>query len=129
MSETPRRKVAIAVRSWSATPDELRELLGDLAPDDVQLAKIGVSYAVFRSRVGATEPLESHLQDLWETATRLIDVVSVSESKSIQCVLSIMHVVGPDDEFPGLHLDAPWVKVLAGLGGEIDVDLYVEAPG
>lgn len=129
MSRYPWQTAWIYVSSSVLDLEELTTALTGLEPDELRVALNGVSYATWDSRLPPTEPVVEHLRGLWETATEVFPVLAKIAPDSIECGVSIMQRMSPTDEVgPGFHIESRWVKAVADVGGEIDVDLYVDYP-
>ena len=132
MSTKHRRFVEVVVTSAAVSGAALVELLG--SADTVEsLGESGERFGrartfdesawVVRSGVRPEEPMDHHLHALWLRTHRPLADLAGQRDFPARCLLRIVQYVGVDaDESHGFGLSADWLRLLAAVDGEIDVD-------
>lgn len=129
MSRYPWQFVELYVTSSVLDEGQLKRALDGSHPDEIHTAQSGVCSALFKTRLPPTDPVWNHLEDLLGRAKEVFAVVSSIDPTLISCGVSITQRASPTDETgPGLHIDSEWIRTLARVDGEIDIDLYVDYP-
>jgi hypothetical protein len=122
---TTARRRAELVAGFS---DEDQALFEDALPTNVAAGadKSGRYFKVVSSEEMTGEAAETHLEYLWVKCAPFLALIHEMNLKPADCVLRVVQYVSADDDIgPGIPVERKWVAALARLGGELDIDIYV----
>lgn len=82
---------------------------------------------VIRSGEEPSAPIDRHLDALWKRGHDALTRLSTTPSLSAQCLLRVVQYLDASEyQGHGLNLSADWVRLLAAVGAQIDIDQYIE---
>lgn len=126
MLDVPHRLAEFVMVFPQQEAETLRDALVAVPHQITARRSDGSIIVVLEGLAGGPQSAAVHLAVLWEKTHQFLSRVASCGPPPLSARLRLVQYTAPDDPVgPGVLIETTWIKVLAALGGSVDLDQYV----